>query len=69
VYADGARMLRALGHPSDVTCALRRYVAANAYGIATQADLARAVEARVAGARRVLGVYGFPSGYRGREIG
>jgi len=69
VYADGARMLRALGHPSEVTCALRRYVAANAYGIATQADLARALEAGVPGARRVLGGYGVASRYRGREIG
>jgi aminopeptidase N len=69
VYADGARMLRALGHPAEVTCGLRRYVAANAYGIATQAGLARALEAGVPGARRVLGAYGFPSGYRGREIG
>jgi hypothetical protein len=62
VYADGARMLRALGHPSAVTCALRRYVAANAYGIATQADLARALDAEVPGARRVLAAYGIPSG-------
>ena len=44
-------------------------MAANAYGIATQAGLARALKARVPGARRVLGAYGFPSGYRGREIG
>ncbi len=58
VYADGARMLRALGHPAAVTCALRRYVAANAYGIATQADLARALEAGVPEARRVLAAYG-----------
>jgi len=62
VYANGARMLRALGHPADVTCALRRYVAANAYGIATQADLARALTARVPGARRVLAAYGIPHG-------
>jgi hypothetical protein len=62
VYAGGARMLRALGHPADVTCALRRYVAANAYGIATQADLARALTAGVPGARRVLAAYGIPHG-------
>ena len=54
MYADGARMLHAMGHPAAVTCALRRYVAANAYGIATQADLARALTAGVPGARRVL---------------
>lgn len=62
VYANGARMLRALGHPGDVTCALRRYVAANAYGIATQVDLARALAAGVPGARRVLAAYGIPHG-------
>ena len=62
VYANGARMLGALGHPADVTCALRRYVAANAYGIATQADLARALTAAVPGARRVLAAYGIPHG-------
>jgi peptidase M1-like protein len=62
VYANGARMLHALGHPGAVTCALRRYVAANAYGIATQADLARALIAGVPGARRVLAAYGIPPG-------
>ena len=62
MYADGARMLRALGHPAAVACALRRYVAANAYGIATQADLARALTARVPGARRVLAARGVPPG-------
>jgi hypothetical protein len=62
VYADGARMLRALGHPAAVTCALRRYVAANAYRIATQADLAQALEAGVPGARRVLAAYGIRRG-------
>jgi hypothetical protein len=69
VYANGARMLRALGHPDEVTCALRRYVAANAYGIATQADLARALAAGVPGARRILRAYGVPPGYRGPGIG
>ena len=62
VYANGARMLHALGHPAAVTCALRRYVAANAYGIATQADLARALTAGVPGAGRVLAAYGVPPG-------
>jgi hypothetical protein len=62
VYANGARMLHALGHPAGVTCALRRYVAANAYGIATQAGLARALTAEVPGARRVLTAYGIPHG-------
>jgi hypothetical protein len=62
VYADGARMLHALGHPAAVTCALRRYVAENAYGIATQADLARVLTAGVPGARRVLAAHGVPPG-------
>jgi Peptidase family M1 domain len=62
VYAGGARMLRALGHPAAVTCALRRYVAAHAYGIATQADLARALTAAVPGARHVLATRGVPPG-------
>jgi hypothetical protein len=62
VYADGARMLHALRHPAAVTCALRRYVAADAYGIATQADLARALTAAVPGARRVLAAHRVPPG-------
>ena len=62
VYANGARMLHELGHRAAVTCALRRYVAADAYGIATQADLARALTAAVPGARRVLAGHGVPPG-------
>jgi hypothetical protein len=62
IYANGARMLHALGSQAAVTCALRRYVAANAYGIATQAGLARALTAGVPGARRVLAAYGVPPG-------
>jgi hypothetical protein len=62
IYANGARMLHALGSQAAVTCALLRYVAANAYGIATQAGLARALTAGVPGARRVLAAYGVPPG-------
>jgi hypothetical protein len=62
IYANGARMLHALGSPAAVTCALRRYVAANAYGIATQAALARALIGGVPRARRVLAAYGVPPG-------
>ena len=62
IYANGARMMHALGGSAAVTCALRRYVAANAYGIATQADLARALIAGVPGARHVLAAYGVPPG-------
>ena len=69
VYADGARMLHALGHPAAVTCALRRYVAENAYGIATQADLARALTAGVPGARRVLAALRRASRIGARAIG
>jgi hypothetical protein len=62
IYANGARMMHALGGSAAVTCALRRYVAANAYGIATQADLARALIAGVPGAGHVLAAYGVPPG-------
>jgi hypothetical protein len=62
IYANGARMLHALGSSAAVTCALRRYVAANAYGIATQADLARALIAGLPAARHVLAAYGVPPG-------
>ena len=50
IYVDGARALHALGPAPLVDCALRRYVAANAYGIATQADLVRALSATIPGA-------------------
>ncbi len=43
VYLQGERALAGLGPPATVDCALRGYVAANAYRIATQPDLARAL--------------------------
>jgi hypothetical protein len=42
VYTQGAQALAALGDPALVDCALRVYVAANAYRIARQTDLIRA---------------------------
>jgi hypothetical protein len=43
VYLQGERAIGDLGRQSQVDCALRGYVAANAYRIATQPDLARAL--------------------------
>jgi aminopeptidase N len=42
VYVQGAQALAALGPPELVDCALRVYVAQNAYRIATPADLVAA---------------------------
>jgi len=43
VYLQGERAVAGLGPQARVDCALRLYVAANAYRIATQPDLARAL--------------------------
>lgn len=43
VYVQGAQLLAALGPPDRTDCALRLYVAAEAYGIARPADLLAAV--------------------------
>jgi hypothetical protein len=45
VYVQGAQALAALGDPDLVDCALRLYVAVNAYRIASQSDLVRAAAA------------------------
>ena len=42
VYAQGVQTLASLGPPALVDCALRRYVATNAYAVARPADLRRA---------------------------
>ena len=42
VYAQGVQTLASLGPPALVDCALRRYVATNAYEVARPADLRRA---------------------------
>ena len=44
VYTQGAQALAALGPPDLVDCALRVYVAQNAYRIATPADFVAAAE-------------------------
>jgi hypothetical protein len=60
VYVDGARAVRALGPPALVDCALRSYVARNAYGIATQARLARALGSVIPSAPARLRRFGLP---------
>ncbi len=62
VYVDGARALRALGPTRLVDCALRRYVAASAYGIATQERLVGALSATLPGAAARLRARGLPFG-------
>jgi hypothetical protein len=44
IYVQGAAAVASLGETSWVDCALRHYVAANRYGIATPADLVEAME-------------------------
>ena len=58
VYVQGAQALAALGDPNLVDCALRVYVATNAYRIARQADLVRAASAVFPDAPATLAAYG-----------
>jgi hypothetical protein len=58
VYVQGVQALDALGRARRVDCALRRYVAENAYGVATTRDLVRALEQDFPRARRVLRRFG-----------
>lgn len=58
VYTQGAQALAALGSPDLVDCALRIYVATNAYRIARQPDLARAASAVFPNATAALAGYG-----------
>jgi hypothetical protein len=60
VYVDGERALRALGPQPLVDCALRVYVARNAYGIATQAGLVRALGSVIPSAPARLRRFGLP---------
>jgi hypothetical protein len=60
VYVDGARAVRALGPRPLVDCALRAYVARNAYGIATQAGLVRALASVIPDAPARLRRFGLP---------
>jgi hypothetical protein len=61
VYVDGARAVRALGPRALVDCALRAYVARNAYGIATQAGFVKAVATVIPSAPRTLARFGIPA--------
>ena len=58
VYTQGTQALAALGDPSLVDCALRIYVAVNAYRIARQADLVHAAAAVFPDAAATLAAYG-----------
>jgi hypothetical protein len=58
VYVQGAQALAALGDAGGVDCALRRYVAREAFGIARPADLIDALVTRFPDAAATLGRYG-----------
>jgi hypothetical protein len=58
VYAQGVQALDALGRDRLVDCALRSYVAQNAYKIATPSDLLDDLESYFPQAERVLGGFG-----------
>ena len=57
-YAQGVAALASLGDDEAVDCGLRRYVAANAYGIADEADLLRALRPSLPGAAARLADFG-----------
>ncbi|MCU1487305.1 MAG: hypothetical protein JWN67_4051 [Actinomycetia bacterium] len=58
VYVQGTQALAALGDPVKVDCALRHYVATNAYRVATPDTLVSAVRAVFPDARAVLARFG-----------
>ncbi|HEX3623669.1 MAG TPA: M1 family aminopeptidase [Acidimicrobiales bacterium] len=58
VYTQGTQALAALGDPAMVDCALRVYVALNAYRIVRQPDLVRAAATVFPDAAATLGAYG-----------
>jgi hypothetical protein len=60
VYAQGVQALNTLGSPQQIACALRRYVAANAYGIATTQDALAAFSSVFVRAEVDLARYGIP---------
>jgi hypothetical protein len=62
VYVQGPQALASLGDQASVDCALRRYVAANAYRIAQPRDLVAALEAELPGAAATLARYGVRTG-------
>jgi len=61
VYIDGARAVRSLGPQPIADCALRAYVARNAYGIATQAGFVKALATVVPSAPQRLARFGIPA--------
>jgi hypothetical protein len=63
VYIDGARAVRSLGPQRLADCALRAYVARNAYGIATQAGFGKALTTVIPSAPRRLARFGIPPGH------
>lgn len=58
VYVQGVKALDALGNARRVDCALRRYVAENAYAVATNEDLVDALRESFPRAARVLRRFG-----------
>jgi hypothetical protein len=58
VYVAGVQALAALGRPRRVDCALRSYVAANAYRTAHPGDVVAELGRAVPGAARVLARFG-----------
>jgi hypothetical protein len=58
VYDEGVRALRSLGNDGGVDCALRRYVARRAYGIAQPGDLLDELNRVIPGAERRLHAWG-----------
>jgi hypothetical protein len=58
VYVQGAQALAALGEPDLVDCALRVFVALNAYRVARQPDLVKAAAAVFPNAASTLTAYG-----------
>src|SRR5262249_42909756 len=58
VYAQGVRAVSSLGSSGRVACALRRYVARNAYRIADDADAVAAFASVFPDARRHFARYG-----------
>jgi hypothetical protein len=60
VYFRGVQALLTLGSPESIDCALRAYVASNAYGIAEPDDLLRALSSVFPNAREELSRFGIP---------
>ena len=60
VYAQPVQVLQSFGSEPKVECALRRYVARNAYRIATDADAVAAFSTEFPDARAVFAHAGVP---------